>query len=63
VRGTRPDQLAYRGAAQPLKGVWVALRANIRSVLETVTLADVVAGVLPAPVSQLSEHPESALDR
>jgi Rrf2 family protein len=63
VRGARPDELAYRGAAEPLKGVWVALRANIRSVLETVTLADVVAGELPDPVGELAEHPESALDR
>ena len=63
MRGARPDELAYRGAAEPLKGVWVALRANIRSVLETVTLADVVAGALPEPVRELAEHPESALDR
>ncbi len=63
VRGERPDQLAYRGSAEPLKGVWVALRANIRSVLETVTLADVVAGALPDPVRELAEHPDSALDR
>ncbi len=63
VRGSRPDELAYRGAAEPLKGVWVALRANIRSVLETVTLADVVGGALPEPVRELSEHPESAIDR
>ena len=60
VRGARPDELAYGGAAEPLKGVWVALRANIRSVLETVTLADVVSGALPEPVRELAEHPESA---
>jgi hypothetical protein len=32
-------------------------------VLETVTLADVVAGALPEPVRELAEHPGSALDR
>ena len=63
VRGGRPDDLAYRGAAEPLKDVWVALRANVRSVLETVTLADVVRGALPEPVRELAEHPESALER
>ena len=63
VRGDRPDQLAYRGAAEPLKGVWVALRANIRGVLESVTLADIVADELPDPVRGLAEHPESALER
>lgn len=35
------------------------LRANIREVLESVTLADVVSGVLPESVSvTLSGHPE-----
>ena len=55
VHGAQPDQLAYRGSAEPLKGVWVALRANLRSVLETVTLADVVADKLPAPVAELAD--------
>ena len=63
VRGVRPDQLAYEGAAVPLKDVWVALRANVRSVLESVTLADVVAGELPEPVHGLAAHPESIHDR
>ena len=63
VRGARPDELDYRGSAEPLKGVWVALRATIRSVLETVTLADVVAGALPEPVRELADHPESAPER
>ena len=63
VRGERPEQLAYSGAAAPLAGVWVALRANVRSVLESVTLADVVAGALPEPVRRLAAHPESSLDR
>jgi Rrf2 family protein len=63
VRGERPEQLAFGGTAEPLKGVWVALRAHIRSVLETVTLADVVAGELPEPIRELAEHPDSILDR
>src|SRR6476659_2971993 len=40
VRGTRPEALAYRGAAEGLRDVWVALRASLRGVLESVTLAD-----------------------
>jgi Rrf2 family protein len=47
VRGERPENLSYRGAAEPLQRVWIALRANERAVLETVTLADIVAGNLP----------------
>ena len=58
VRGERPDELAYRGGAAPLQQVWIALRANIRQVLETVTLADVVNDHLPEPVGGLADHPE-----
>ena len=59
VRGERPEDLEYRGDAEPLRQVWVALRANIRQILESVTLADVVAGELPAPVVELVVgHPE-----
>src|SRR5437016_9917377 len=46
VRGVRPEELEYEGRAAPLKEVFVALRANVRAVLEAVTLADVAAGEL-----------------
>src|ERR671937_2134258 len=36
VRGESPEDLEYIGAAGQLQNVWVALRANLRSVLETV---------------------------
>jgi Rrf2 family protein len=58
VRGKRPDELDYEGAAEPLQRVWVALRANIREVLESVTVADLVRGDLPQPVLELTERPE-----
>jgi Rrf2 family protein len=51
VRGEGPEEVRYQGVAAPLQQVWVALRTNIRSVLETVTLADVVADELPATVT------------
>jgi Rrf2 family protein len=47
VRGERPENVSYRGAAEPLQRVWIALRANERAVLETVTLADIISGNLP----------------
>src|SRR5207237_7724933 len=50
VRGTRPEELVYGGAAGGLREVWIALRANLRAVLEQVTLADLAAGELPASV-------------
>lgn len=57
VRGERPDTVAYTGAAVGLQQVWVALRASERAILEQVTLADVAAGRLPAPVAALAEDP------
>jgi len=58
VRGENPHEVPYRGSAKPLQDVWLALRANVGAVLEKVTLADVVAGALPAPVRELSAQPE-----
>jgi Rrf2 family protein len=55
VRGERPETLAYRGAAKPLELVWIAVRANLRAVLEAVTLADLAAGELPSSVKALTE--------
>ena len=57
IRSERPDELSYSGVAAPLRDVWVALRANMRAVLESVTLADVANGALPAEVVRLTEEP------
>ena len=43
VRGVRPDEVDYEGAARALATVWIELRAAMRGVLEETTLADVVA--------------------
>ena len=59
VRGTRPEELVYDGAAVWLREVWIALRASLRAVLEQVTLADLAAGDLPASVLALTEDPEA----
>jgi Rrf2 family protein len=56
VRGDRPEELRYQGTAEPLERVWIALRSNIRDVLERVTLADVVADELPPDVLALLER-------
>ena len=42
VRGSRPEEVAYDGAARSLATVWIELRAAMRGVLEETTLADVV---------------------
>jgi Rrf2 family protein len=54
VQGTRPEALRYSGAAARLPEVWVALRANVRAVLERVTLADLAGGELPERVADLT---------
>ena len=59
VRGERPEQVEYPGVAEPLRDVWIAVRGNLRAVLETVTLADVAAGRLPDEVSRIASDPEA----
>ena len=61
VRDVRPESLEYAGVAEPLKDVFVALRAHMREVLEAVTLADIVAGELPAEVKKVVAKPEAWL--
>ena len=59
VRGARPETLAYNGPAAPLQEIWIAVRANLRAVLETVTLADVASGELPEAIGSLTRDPEA----
>ncbi|MGW7380132.1 RrF2 family transcriptional regulator [Streptomyces sp. NPDC054794] len=59
VRGERPTGLAYTGTAQPLLPLWIALRANVRRILEGVTIADIAADALPDPVRQLAAEPSA----
>jgi Rrf2 family protein len=59
VRNQRPETLEYEGNAEPLQTVWVALRSTIRSVLEAVSIAELVTGELPAEVTGLAKDPEA----
>jgi Rrf2 family protein len=63
VRGLSPDALEYEGSAEPLREVWVALRASVRAVLEQVTLADVAKGELPPHVAELTRAADAWLRR
>ncbi len=63
VRGGPPEDASYGGAATALPRVWIAVRANLRAVVERVTLADVAAGRLPARVDKLAEDPEAWVTR
>ena len=59
VRGVRSEQVEYAGKAEPLRDVWVAVRASLRAVLEGVTLADLATGELPEHVRALAADPDA----
>ena len=59
VRGARPEDVEYEGAAEHLREVWIAVRANLRAVLESATLAEVVRGDLPRVVDALARDPDA----
>jgi Rrf2 family protein len=59
VRGERPEDLAYPTELEVLQRAWVALRANLRAVLEHVTLADLRDGRLDPDVEALANQPDA----
>lgn len=63
VRGESPESLEYPDSAKSLQQVWIALRTNVRAVLEGVTLADLAAASLPGDVATLARDSESWLTR
>ncbi|MGA2011608.1 MAG: RrF2 family transcriptional regulator [Solirubrobacteraceae bacterium] len=63
VRGAPPEESHYGGAATALPRVWIAVRVNLRRVVEQVTIADVARSELPAAVDKLTEDPGAWLTR
>ena len=59
VHGTPPEALDFPGPAAPVRDVWVATRAALRSVLEVVTMADIASGELPPVVEGLLADPDA----
>jgi Rrf2 family protein len=59
VQEHRPEETAYSGRSECLQQVWLALRANMRRVLERVTIADVADSRLPRPIVKLAESPDA----
>lgn len=59
VHGTPPEELDPPGVAAPVKEVWLATRAAMRSVLEVVTVGDIASGELPTVVQTLLADPEA----
>jgi Rrf2 family protein len=63
VRGVRPDALEYGDDLQALQRMWVAVRANLRAVLEEVTIADLRADKLPRDIDRIADDPDAWLTR
>lgn len=59
VRGERPDALHYPDDLVALQRAWIAVRANLRAVLEHVSLADLRDGKLPPEVDLLADDAEA----
>jgi Rrf2 family protein len=55
----RPEGVSYSGPAEPLQRVWIAVRKNLRDVVEHVTLADLASGSLPTSVDALADDPDA----
>jgi Rrf2 family protein len=62
VRDQSLRSMSYEGAASELPVVWMAVRAGLRRVLETVTVADLAAGELPVAVTGLADEYRAATE-
>ena len=61
VQSAPPESIHYRGSAVQLQSVWIAVRASLRSVLESVSLAELVSGKLPDHVQELADSKDAWL--
>jgi Rrf2 family protein len=63
VRGAPPEEASYAGAATALPRVWIAVRVNLRRVVESVTIADIAEDKIPASVDELIKDPGAWVTR
>ena len=59
VRGMRPEETKYSGAAENLPNLWVAVRSAVREVLDEVSLPELLSGRMPAHVRKLTTRPDA----
>jgi len=59
IHEAAPEELRYEGAAERLRDVWVAVRHNLRAVLESVTLAELADGQLPWQIDAMLNDPQT----
>jgi Rrf2 family protein len=58
IQDAPPEATSYHGSAERLRDVWVAVRVNLRQVLESVSLADLISGELPE-IDELIAEPDA----
>ncbi|MGI8505865.1 MAG: RrF2 family transcriptional regulator [Solirubrobacteraceae bacterium] len=63
VRGGPPEEASYAGAASSLPRVWIAVRVNLRRVVENVTIADIARAKLPPAIDKLADDPGAWVTR
>lgn len=63
VSGQPPEELEFIGSAKPMQDVWIAVRANLREILEHVTLADVASDALPKVVAKRAANDDAWISR
>jgi Rrf2 family protein len=54
IQDMAPEATQYPGSAKELTGVWIAVRASLRRVLEHVTVADLRDGKIPDDILDLT---------
>lgn len=59
VRGERAEALDYPEGTGALQEMWVAVRAALRGVLETVTIEQIATDSLPARIRKLVDDPDA----
>jgi Rrf2 family protein len=59
VQSAPPESITYKGSAEQLQTVWIAVRASLRSVLENISLAELVSGSLPTEVQELADSKDA----
>src|SRR5215210_494285 len=63
IHESAPEDLHYEGPAERLRDVWVAVRHNLRQVLESINLAQIASGDLPWQIDAILQDPEAWIKR
>ncbi|MGQ0467332.1 MAG: RrF2 family transcriptional regulator [Sporichthyaceae bacterium] len=59
VHGRAPEDVSYRGSAEALQQVWIAVRVGLRQVLEEVTVAHLMDKTLPQSANELTQSSDA----